>query len=1004
MIQVLISLLILISGFLFAQIEPVSDLHSNPSRVWALTNGMVHNEPGRFLKKATIILRDGKIMSLGRYIKIPEDAYEIDLEGAHVYAGFIESWLEVKKTQKDKVAQEHWNGKIRSEYQVLDDFKPDDTLLKSLHALGFTNAHIVPESGIFRGQSALVSLEKSPVSFNASVSQVLNFEYSGWSGKEYPYSLLGAIALMRQTFYDAKWYEEAQEKWNTYPEENEPIKANLSLASLAKSRQAKKPFTFMTRDEHYSLRALKILNEFNLNPWLLGNGFEYRRLKEITEMKPFIIHPLDFPAQPKVLDPNRALQYSTEQLKHWDLAKDNITRLNETGIHVAFSTHGLKKKPEFRQNLQSIIDRGLHEDKALASLTTIPAEKMGLENSLGKISPGFTANLVIVDGEYFDPKSRVVSLWIRGNEHKIAPRYLHNFKGKWSVSLNDSTFTLDFSILKGKGGKPEKLKGIFSSKAHSEKLIQMDIFESNISFSLNGVPFGFDGIVTIKGDLKKDQLSGILLDASGKNFDWQASRKKEKAPKPRKKDKASVLALAYPEGAYGFTTDPEKPNAILIDDATIWTSGPDGILEEYDILIENGIIKKMAPDIRVPKGSAWIINGLGKHITPGLIDAHNHSAAASINEGAQSVTAEVRMSDVLDGDDIALFRELAGGLTTANILHGSANPIGGQNAVIKLRWGKAPDELIFSDAPQGIKFALGENVKQANWEGSRYPQTRMGVEQVIRDAFLAAVAYKERQVNYEKNARLQRVKIPPRYDLEMEALLEILEGKRLVHCHSYRQDEIMMLIEIADEFGFTIATFQHVLEGYKIAEKIRDHGAGASTFTDWWAYKFEVYDAIPHNATLMAKNGVNVSVNSDSDELARRMNLEATKAIKYGNLSEEEALKLVTINPAQQLKIDKWVGSLEEGKDADFVVWDGPPLSVFTQCEQTWIDGTLYYSLEMAKAMEARDQALRSSLIQKILSTSSKVDGKLSVPNGEKHQGHFDCSVSDEVRFLEVNE
>lgn len=1010
MIQRICLFFILTGSSLLAQIEPIDDLHSNPPRVWALTHGMVHTEPGKFLKNATIILRDGKIASVGRYIKIPMDAYEIDLEEAHVYPGFIESWLEVKKSSSDEKSRNHWSSKVRSEYQVVDDFNPGEKTLKSLHSLGFTTAHIVPDAGIFRGQSAVVNLTKKPVSLNPSISHILNFEYAGWDSKEYPHSLLGVISLMRQTFYDARWYQESMEKIENYPEENEPIALNIALDVLSKSMVDKKPFTMMARDEHFSLRSLKILKEFNLTPWLLGNGYEYRRLKEISAAHPFIIHPLDFPEKPKVLDPNRALQYSTEQLKHWDMAPDNIFSLIEEGIHVAFSSHGLKKKVEFRKNLQRIIDRGVHEDMALAALTTIPAEKMGLEKSIGRIAQGMMGNLVIVDGDYFDPKSRVVSLWISGNEHKIAPRFLPNFKGKWNVSIDGKVYSLELKMPKLGGGKSPKTKvgksgklgGTFSLNEQTQKITHLDIFESTISFSVNGSLFGFDGYLTFKGTLEKDHISGTLLDVNAQSFEWSGIRKEMKLPKPRTKEKPSVLALAYPEGAYGFTNEPHKPNAILINDATIWTSGPKGVLEEWDILFEDGKVKKIAPDIRVPKGSATVIDGLGRHVTPGLIDAHSHSAAASINEGAQNVTAEVRIQDVLDGDDIAIFRELAGGLTMANILHGSANPIGGQNAVIKLRWGKAPDDLLFQQAPQGIKFALGENVKQANWPGSRYPQTRMGVEQVIRDAFNTAKAYKEKKENYERNSRLQRVKIPPRYDLELEALVEILDGDRLVHCHSYRQDEIMMLIEIADDFGFTIGTFQHVLEGYKVAEKIKEHGAGASTFTDWWAYKFEVYDAIPYNGALMTKNGVNVSFNSDSDELARRMNLEATKAVKYGNLSEEEALKLVTINPAQQLKIDDWVGSLEEGKDADFVVWDGPPLSVFSTCLETWVDGTLYYSQELAKKLELRDQELRTDLIQKILSTPSTPSGKSIFPNAEHHRGHVGCDLSDDQRFMET--
>ena len=341
-------------------------------------------------------------------------------------------------------------------------------------------------------------------------------------------------------------------------------------------------------------------------------------------------------------------------------------------------------------------------------------------------------------------------------------------------------------------------------------------------------------------------------------------------------------------------------------------------------------------------------------------------AGESINEGFQNVSAEVRMKDVIDPNDIALYRALAGGLTTINLLHGSANPIGGQNVVMKIRWGKFSNDLIFKKAPQGIKFALGENVKRKRSYG-RYPETRMGVEQVIRDAFSAARDYKKSWDIYNKNVKRQRSSIPPRRDLELDALLEIMEGTRLLHSHSYRQDEILMLTRIAEDFGFKIATFQHVLEGYKVAERLAEHGAGASTFSDWWAYKYEVVDAIGYNGTLMANAGVNVSFNSDSDEVARRMNLEAAKAVKYGGLEEAEALKFVTINPAKQLKIDKYVGSLEEGKDADFVIWSGHPLSSYSICEQTWLDGKQYFSIEQDKFLRERDSKIRNDLIQKIL-------------------------------------
>ena len=333
-------------------------------------------------------------------------------------------------------------------------------------------------------------------------------------------------------------------------------------------------------------------------------------------------------------------------------------------------------------------------------------------------------------------------------------------------------------------------------------------------------------------------------------------------------------------------------------------------------------------------------------------------------------------------------------------MHGSANPIGGQNAVIKLRWGKGPEELIFQEAPQGIKFALGENVKQANWESTgRYPQTRMGVEQVIRDAFRAALDYKHKKENYDRNSRMQRTKVPPRRNLELDALVEILEGERLVHSHSYRQDEILMLTRVAEDFGFTIATFQHVLEGYKVADRIAEHGAGASTFSDWWQYKYEVIDAIPYNGALMTRNDVVVSFNSDDDELARRLNTEAIKAVKYGRLTEDDAIKYVTINPAIQLKIDKWVGSLEVGKDADFVIWDGPPLSIYSHVEETWIDGIRYFSKSENTDLEIRDKELRNDLIQKILASPERSGERPIRPNANTPQWGHQCNLLDNIRF-----
>ena len=985
------------------QTEPIKDIHTNNPRVWALTHAMVHTEPGDSIKDATIVIRDGKIEKVGRYIQIPLDAYEIDMESAHIYAGFIDGWLQTKKDENIKSPDDHWNEKIRAEYRAKDDLIIKQKDLESLHKIGITLAHVVPEQGIFKGKSDLVLLNDKMISIVRDLSQLIEFKARGWSDRGYPNSLLGVIAVIRQTFMDADWYYSSSEILKKHPEENEPLPLNPSLSELSTFQIKRLPILFMTKEEHAAMRALNIAKEFNLNPWLLGSGYEYRRLNAIKEQNPFIIFPLEFPNKPKVIDPHIALQYSNEQLKHWDMAPDNIKKVFDAGIRFCFTSGTLKNKASFRKNLQTIIDRGLPQDVALAALTTYPAEAMGAENILGKIQSGFMANLVVTDGNYFNPKSRVTSLWLGGEEKYIANRHKPSLAGKWEFKIEDNVFEIEFNVPeKYKKDKIKRQKALTNNELEGKIKIgdsitnikDFKIYKNSIEFRTLGSVLDIDGSLAFNGSVKKDKISGLVYDGSNQ-YSFIAKRTITKKPIVRDKSKKSELNVFYPEGAYGLNEELMSPNAILIDNATIWTCGPKGIVQDWDILFVNGKVDKVAPDISVPMGSALVIDGTGKFITPGLIDCHSHSAASSINEGAQAVTAEVRIRDVLYADDVNIYRQLGGGLTTANILHGSANPIGGQNAVIKLKWGSEPQDLIFDNAPEGIKFALGENVKQANWEGTgRYPQTRMGVEQVIRDAFRAAQDYRHRHNTYSRNSKAQKNTIPPRKNLELEALAEIIEGKRLLHCHSYRQDEILMLTRIAEDFGFKIATFQHVLEGYKVAERIAEHGAGASTFSDWWQYKYEVIDAIPYNGTLMAKNDVLVSFNSDDSELARRMNTEAMKAVKYGGLSEEEALNFVTINPAKQLKIDQWVGSLEEGKDADFVIWDGHPLSIYSKVLETWIEGTRYWSVDENNLLEERDKSLRENLIKKILASGPST-GKEMKPNSSTPQHKHNCTIDD---------
>ncbi len=424
--------------------------------------------------------------------------------------------------------------------------------------------------------------------------------------------------------------------------------------------------------------------------------------------------------------------------------------------------------------------------------------------------------------------------------------------------------------------------------------------------------------------------------------------------------KFSLLCLAL--GAWA--ADPP----LVVQNAEILTVTKGKI--KGSLVVENGKIKEVGEKVLVPPG-AKVVDASGQFILPGIIDSHSHIAADSINESSISVSSMVRIEDVLNPEDIAIYRALAGGTTIANVLHGSANAIGGQNSLIKLRWGKKAEEMFFDKATPSIKFALGENPKrQGNPSGRavgaanvnlRYPGTRMGIEDVIIDAFARAKEYRQRWKDYEA----KKTGIPPRRDLQLEPLVEVLEGKRLVHVHAYRADEMLMMLRVAEQVGFKVTSFEHVLEGYKVAKEMAAHGAAGAGFSDWWAFKIEAYDAIPHNMAIMTRKGVLASVNSDSSDTIRRLNTEAAKAMKYGGLTEEEALRLVTINPAKHLKVDQWVGSLEPGKDADFVIWDKHPLSSFARAQQVYIDGVKYFDRDQDATERAQKEARKKGLIEK---------------------------------------
>ena len=438
---------------------------------------------------------------------------------------------------------------------------------------------------------------------------------------------------------------------------------------------------------------------------------------------------------------------------------------------------------------------------------------------------------------------------------------------------------------------------------------------------------------------------------------------------------AAALAF-WGTPATGAANPPDAPAVLLIQNATILTVSH-GTIEHGSVLIKDGKIAEVGANVKAPK-DAQVIDANGQFVIPGIIDCHSHIAVdGSVNEGSVSVSSMVNIADVLNPDDIDIYRDLAGGVTVANVLHGSANAIGGQTVVIKLRWGQPASKLPFEGAVPGIKFALGENPKRSNFSipgvQPRYPTTRMGVEETIRTAFAEARDYKKAWDDYDKRAAAgEKNLVPPRRNLKLDPLVEVLEGKRYVHAHCYREDEILMLLRVAKEFGFKVRTLQHVLEGYKVADEIAAAGTGASTFSDWWAYKVEAYDAIPYNAAIMTRRGVIVSINSDDAEEATHLNQEAAKTIHYGGLSHDEALKLVTINPAMQLGIDNRVGSIDVGKDADLVIYNHDPLSAYAQVQKTLIDGRVYFDRQRDITDRAANEKEKKALMDKEKKASEK--------------------------------
>ncbi|WP_367392492.1 amidohydrolase family protein [Lewinella sp. LCG006] len=981
---ILVVLVLWCFGTMLAQATfPYNGVKDQRDGWYAFTNATVIPKAGSEVKNATLVIKEGRIVSITPNGSVPEGAVVVDATDKYIYPSLIDMYAEYglpeAKPAGDRPRQQPqmlsnkegaygWNEALKPEFRAHEYFTPDGKAAKNLRAYGFGVVSSHQQDGISRGSSVVVSLgddRANEVIIKPEGAHYLSFS-KGVSTQSYPNSLMGVMALLRQTYMDAEWYKNTDEEGT-----------NLSLEAWNDLQYL--PQIFAVADWQEALRAQVLAKEFGKEYIIKGAGDEYQRVAEMKASGAIFILPLVFPDAYDVTDPYDAHQLSLTQLRHWEMAAANPAKMAEAGIKFTLTADGHKKSSDFFEALRKAIENGLSEEAALRALTETPASLLGVAEETGTLATGKWANFLITSAPLFAKGTKIHHNWVQGKPYVIDALPTNDLTGSYNLKAGARAYNL---TVEAKGAK---------IKIDEETELDVKYSEEGGLITLSFPQDKDAGLMRLSGVVDGTTWRGRGQDPTGAWINWEAEKTagavaaEEKAEKEAEAMKM-VSRQTYPYGAFGWADRPQA-ETVIIRNATLWTNEASGVLEKADIMLQNGKIAQVGGSIRGPRGAVEI-DGTGMHVTPGIIDEHSHIAISrGVNESSQESTAEVSIGDVVDATDIDIYRQLSGGVTTSQLLHGSANPIGGQSALIKLRWGYTPEEMKFAGAPGFIKFALGENVKQSNRSdsyGVRYPQTRMGVEQVFENYFTEARAYGEALARGEK----------VRPDLELETLLEILKGERFITCHSYQQGEINMLLKVADRFGFRVNTFTHILEGYKVADKMAEHGAGGSSFSDWWAYKFEVVDAIPYNGAIMHEQGVTVAFNSDDAEMARRLNQEAAKAVLFGGVSEEDALKFVTLNPAKLLHIDDKVGSLKVGKDADVVIWTDHPLSVYARAKHTYVDGIKFYDMDEDVSRRAALQDERNALIQKML--DAKAGGAKTQPAKGRGQRHYHCDTEDD--------
>ena len=970
-------LLLLLPLNLFSQQDdtPVVGVSDKRVEAYGLKNARVVVDYQTTLENTDILISNGRIEAIGSNLVFPKGTIIYDLTGKTVYPSFVDAYAGNYgiKTQTPATTEanpfaslftpgqggrstqtltpeariaDYWNDGIHASFNITDEFIPDTKTAGEYRQIGFGAVVTFKATGIARGTSALVSTGDGKAN-NVILKNKTSANYTlgrNRSADLYPASQFGIIALLRQLNYDAKWYKQLPVGY-FHDAGLEAYNACLSL-----------PQIFEVTNKLEVMRADKIGKEFGINYIIKGGGDEYQALNDIKKCGNKLIIPINFPEAPDVKDPYDATSVSYTTLKHYELAPSNLSKVSGAGLTFAITSSDMRQRTSFLTNLRKAIKYGLTEAEALKALTFTPASMIDAADLIGAVKKNMIANLLITSGNIFSDDCVIYENWVQGIPYRFIDMRIKDIRGIYSLVVDTAEYKLTLS---GTFDKPA-IKIILDTTTVRGATFTQEKDIVSIAFERSRVRYRLSGYITGKDLAGEGQLD------NGKWITWKATltgtapeaearqRRQTPIPEPGK--------VIYPFTAYGWTELP-KQEEILFKNATVWTNEKEGKLLNTDVFVQKGKIARIGKNLSAE--NARVIDGTGMYLTSGIIDEHSHIALSATNEMGQAITSEVRCSDVIDPEDITIYRQMAGGVTAAHILHGSANPIGGQSVLIKFRWGHNAEELKIENQIGIVKHALGENVKRTT---NRYPNSRMGVEQIIRDAYQRAVDYNNQWKAWNVMKPVERVgKIPPRRDLELDALVDILEKRSVIECHSYVQSEIAMILSIAKDFGVKVNALIHCGEGYKVADQIAESGTAASVFSDWWDYKYEVYEGNAYNAAMLVNQGVLTCINSDDAEMGRRLNQEAAKVMKYGGISDAEAWKLVTLNPAKILHLDDRMGSIKVGKDADLVLWTDNPLSIYARANKTMVDGTIYFDEEQDAKMKEQIDNERNRIISNIL-------------------------------------